>query len=88
MGALNIGSFEPVDFAGINNYAAAADFLGGVDAGGDWGMGGGNWGGGGDWWTDEGRYIVLSSNEIKKILKLWLLYYQTKYKIFWINVYK
>jgi hypothetical protein len=33
-------------------------------------MGGGNWGGGGDWWTDEGRYIVLSSNEIKKILKL------------------
>ena len=78
MGALNIGSFEPVDFAGINNYAAAADFLGGVDAGGDWGMGGGNWGGGGDWWTDEGRYIVLSSNEIKKNLKLWLLYYQTK----------
>jgi hypothetical protein len=52
--------------------------LGGVDAGGDWGMGGGNWGGGGDWWTDEGIYIVLSSNEIKKILKLWLLYYQTK----------
>jgi hypothetical protein len=46
---VNIGTFEPVDFAGINNYAVNADFIGGENGGGDWGFGGGNWGGGGDW---------------------------------------